>query len=208
MRKIISQLHTSKDGIVCKDKTGKYHVVFKKQGDLDGACATYCVIMNLLILRLIKDVDTRVYSKSGDMATRKLIKTFMQEYGMHINGQSYYKIKRMLKESFNEVECVHYNSNGNRSLNYIERTIVEDQPIIISVSQTKWAHALLAVGFEKEKDVISKIFCLDPSGESCCNKRWNIEIEVKNSGLDYRQPTIIYNNRYVSLDDVLIITEK
>lgn len=92
MRKIISQLHTSKDGIVCKDKTGKYHVVFKKQGDLDGACATYCVIMNLLILRLIKDVDTRVYSKSGDMATRKLIKTFMQEYGMHINGQSYYKI--------------------------------------------------------------------------------------------------------------------
>ena len=37
MRKIISQLHTSKDGIVCKDKTGKYHVVFKKQGDLDGA---------------------------------------------------------------------------------------------------------------------------------------------------------------------------
>jgi hypothetical protein len=41
-----------------------------------------------------------------------------------------------------------------------------------------------------------------------CNKRWNIEIEVKNSGLDYRQPTIIYNDRYVSLDDVLIITEK
>ena len=37
MRKIISQLYTSKDGIVCKDKTGKYHVVFKKQGDLDGA---------------------------------------------------------------------------------------------------------------------------------------------------------------------------
>jgi hypothetical protein len=55
MRKIISQLHTNKDGIVCKDKTGREHVVFKKQGDLDGACATYCVIMNLLILRLIKD---------------------------------------------------------------------------------------------------------------------------------------------------------
>lgn len=208
MRKIISQLHTNKDGIVCKDKTGKEHVVFKKQGDLDGACATYCVIMNLLILQLIKDKDTRVYEESGDRATRKLIKTFMMDYGMHINGQSYYKIKKMLKESFNKVECVHYNSNGNRSLDYIEKTIVEDKPIIISVSQKKWAHALLAVGIEKENNVISKIFCLDPSGVSCCNKRWNMEIEVKNSKLDHRQPTIIYDGRYVSLDDVLIITEK
>ena len=114
----------------------------------------------------------------------------------------------MLKESFNKIDCVHYNSCGNRSLDYIEQTIVENKPIIISVSQMKWAHALLAVGFEKVDNVISKIFCLDPSGVSCCNKRWNMEIEVKNGGLANRQPTIIYDGKYVSLDDVLIITEK
>ena len=208
MRIIISQLHINKDGIVCKDKTGKDHVVFKKQGDLDGACATYCVIMNLLILRLIKDKDTRVYEESCDRATRKLIKTFLKDSGMHINGQSYFKIKRMLNTSFNKVDCIHYNSEGNRSLSYIEKNIIEDKPIIISISQKKWAHALLAVGFEKENEVISKIYCLDPSGEPCRNKRWNMEIEVKNSGLENRQLTIIYDGKYVSLDDVLIITEK
>ena len=210
MRKIISQIHTSKDGIVCKDKTGKEHVVFKKQGDLDGACATYCVVTNLLILRQIKDKDTRVGNDEmpSDRATRKFIKTFMKEYGMHINGQSYYKIKRMLCNSFNKVECKHFDSKGSKSLDYIEKTIDKDKPIIISVSQKKWAHALLAVGYEKDNDIISKILCLDPSGESCRNKRWNMEIEVKNFGLDNRQPTIIYDGSYVSLDDVLILSVK
>ena len=208
MRKIISQLHINEDGIVvCKDKTGKDHVVFKRQGDLDGACATYCVIMNLLILRLIYEKDTRVYEESVDKATRKLIKTFLKDNGMHINGQTFYKIKKMLKESFCKVDCTHYVSDGNSSLDYIEQTIKEDKPIIISISQTKWAHALLSVGFEKENDAMTKIFCLDPGGEPRRHKRWNMEIQVKNSGMESRPPTIIYDSKYVSLDDVIIISE-
>ena len=45
-RVIVDNLKIQNNELVCKDKTGRYKPVFKKQGDLDGACATYSVIMN------------------------------------------------------------------------------------------------------------------------------------------------------------------
>ena len=46
------KLHPQK-GLLSKDCTGKWILVHHQQGDLDGACAVYSVIMNLLILGMI-----------------------------------------------------------------------------------------------------------------------------------------------------------
>ena len=53
--KIVSnlKLHPQK-GLLSKDCTGKWINVHHQQGDLDGACAVYSVIMNLLILGMIE----------------------------------------------------------------------------------------------------------------------------------------------------------
>ena len=64
MKKMVDNLRfNDKSQLVCKGKNGKECPVFKKQGSLDGACATYSVIMNLLILGVISDVDTRIYAE-------------------------------------------------------------------------------------------------------------------------------------------------
>ena len=86
-RVIVDNLRIQNNEPVCKDKTGRYHPVFKKQGDLDGACATYSVIMDLLILGVITEKETHVNEEHKTRDTEKLFKVFCNDYGMHRNGQ-------------------------------------------------------------------------------------------------------------------------
>ena len=208
-RKLIPNLAINNGEISCKDRTGKYQPLLKLQGDLDGACATYCVVMNLLVLQLIYNSDTRVGSSPRDAETKHLIRKFFKNYGMHRNGQTYTKIRKMLLESFGKkVVCTHYASNDElKTLDTIESTIKSKIPAIISVSfKGGGAHALLAVGYEKEGDDIKSILCLDPSGQRVGNRRWNATIELHFDGrATYRHN---YEGQKVSLDDILVIDRK
>ena len=123
-RVIVDNLKIQNNELVCKDKTGRYQPVFKKQGDLDGACATYSVIMNLLILGVITEKETHVNEEHKTRDTRKLFKVFCNDYGMHRNGQTYYKITRMLKEGFsNVITPDHKITSDIKSVEIIKETI-------------------------------------------------------------------------------------
>ena len=152
-RVIVDNLKMQNKELVCKDKTGHYHPVFKKQGCLDGACATYSVIMNLLILGVISEKDTHINAEHKTRDTKKLFKVFCNDYGMHRNGQTFYKIKRMLNEGFGKVVDVQHTntkSSGMDSLNNIVSVINEGLPVVISISNSRLSHAMLAIGYEKE----------------------------------------------------------
>ena len=136
-RVIVDNLKIQNNELVCKDKTGRYKPVFKKQGDLDGACATYSVIMNLLILGVITEKETNVNEEHKTRDTRKLFKVFCNDYGMHRNGQTYYKITRMLKEGFsNVITPDHKITSDIKSVEIIKETIDDRIPIIISIGDT------------------------------------------------------------------------
>lgn len=208
-RKVIDNLKMQNNELVCKEKTGHYKNVFKKQGCLDGACATYSVIMNLLILGVITEKDTQVNVEHKSRETKKLFKIFCNDYGMHRNGQTFFKIKRMLNKSLSSITTTHKNTNGKQSVDVIKETIDNKIPIVISVSDnSEWGHAMLAIGYEiNEKNEVLKILCLDPSGNYIHGrKRWNAEVIITSkrfklqtdwSGLPIR--------KYVNLEDVLII---
>lgn len=207
MRNIISQLSIDNGIVSCKDKSGKPCSIQKTQGDLDGACATYCVVMNLLILQVIYDSDTRVDSKPKDKNTKKLIKTFFSEYGMHHNGQTYFKIRKMLLASFgNVVDCKHYvPAETEITLDIIKTHIDSNLPVIISVSyRGGGGHALLAVGYEESDEGVSKLLCLDPGSPKVGNRRWNATLGIHFE----KRGTYIHNygDEDVSLDDILVIS--
>ena len=122
-RKVIDNLKMQNNELVCKEKTGHYKNVFKKQGCLDGACATYSVIMNLLILGVITEKDTQVNVEHKSRETKKLFKIFCNDYGMHRNGKTFFKIKRMLNESLSSITTTHKNTNGKQSVDVIKETI-------------------------------------------------------------------------------------
>lgn len=214
-RVIVDNLKMQNNELVCKDKTGRYKPVFKKQGDLDGACATYSVIMNLLILGVITEKETHVNEEHKTRDTRKLFKVFCNDYGMHRNGQTYYKITKMLKEGFlGVVTPDHKITSNTQSVAIIKDTIDDRIPIIISIGETSpssdWGHAMLAIGYEEDdKRNVSKILCLDPSGDYIHGrKRWNAEIQI--TPKQYRLSTVwigLKTTKIVTLEDVIIITK-
>ena len=118
--------------LVCKDRSGKYRPVFKKQGSLDGACATYSVIMDLLILGAIYEADTRIYAEHKSRTTKKLFKVFCNDYGMHRDGQTFFKITKMLKESFaNVITPDHRLTKDLSSVDCILENIRNEIPVVV-----------------------------------------------------------------------------
>ncbi len=213
-RKIVDNLKIQDGNLVCKDKSGFYKNVFLKQGSLDGACATYSVIMNLLILRTISEKDIRICTEHKSRETRKLFNVFCNDYGMHRNGQTFYKIKRMLKESFSSIVIPdHKVAENEKSEELIKLTLDKKIPIIISVGDNspQWGHAMLAIGYEEnDEGKMCKILCLDPSGDYINGRRrWNAEIQI--TPKQYRLSTVWegrrVSNKIVFLEDVIIITK-
>ena len=214
-RVIVDNLKIQNSELVCKDISGRYKSVFKKQGSLDGACATYSVIMNLLILGVISEKDTWINASHKTKEAKKLFKVFCNDYGMHRNGQTYFKIKKMLIESVSSVvSVVHKLTTDKDSVAVIKETIDSRIPIIISIGDNKnddWGHAMLAIGYEEnDRGLVSKILCLDPSGDYIHGrKRWNSEIQItpKQYRLSTEWDGKSITNKIVTLEDVLIITK-
>lgn len=215
-RKVISKLCMqelyNRRELVCKDKGGKYRPVFKKQGSMDGACATYSLIMNLLILGCIYESDTHLHAEHKNADTKRLFKVFCEDYGMHRDGKTFYKMKRLIEASYSNVVSVDHKLTSNQTaVSLIKDTIDEDMPIIISVYNARFCHAMLAIGYEIENDDVKRILCLDPDGDYIHgNKRWNSTIDIL-SETKYRYTSTfegILSEQNVQLDDVLIITKK
>ena len=212
-RVMVDNLKIQNSELVCRDKTGHYNSVFKKQGSLDGVCATYSVIMNLLILGVIAEKDTQINAQHKTRETKKLFKVFCNDYGMHRNGQTYFKIKKMLNESFSTgVTTSHKLTSDRASVELIRETLDTRIPIIISIGDNSpdWGHAMLAIGYEEnDGGEICKILCLDPGGDYIRGrKRWNAEIKI--TPKQYRLQTVwngLSTTKLVTLDDVLIITK-
>ena len=215
MKKIVSNLHIRNKQLVCKGKNGKIVPVFKKQGSLDGACATYSVIMNLLILGVISGSDTKINVEHKNSDVKKLFKVFCSDYGMHRNGQTFFKIKRMLKDSFcNVIDVNHSNTKSTslETLNSIVTNIDSDLAMIISIENENQSlgHAMVAIGYEKEDGEITKLLCLDPSGDYLHgHKRWNSYININ---MKRKHPFVFHSSdegisykSYVELGDILLI---
>ncbi len=214
--KVISSLKLDENGLRCKDKLGKLKSILHLQGSMDGACATYSVLMNLLLLRTINHKDTEVYAVHKTKATKTLFEVFCNSYGMHRNGQSFIKIKKMLTESFHsEIECIRRDSENEKSVEHIKKVLSEDRPVIISIEAKNYAHALLAIGMEYEesddKSIIpTKIFCLDPSGIDAGYNYWNsvIDLYPDKPGTKYKYLYLMGScTERVALTDILVITK-
>lgn len=211
-RTIVSALKLENGTLVCKGKSGRMYSVFKKQGDLDGACATYCVIMNLLILGTINGSDTEIRVVHSNPDTKRLFREFCEYHGMHRDGQTYHMIQRMLKRSMGDVVEVKRRETKNLySVEVIAETIKEyDIPVVMSIT----GHAMLAIGVEEECGLVTKILCLDPSGDymNHTNKRWNSEIKIIRDGrTQFKYKSKVegeWMEENTRLWDVLVISKK
>ena len=200
------KLHPQK-GLLSKDCTGKWINVHHQQGDLDGACAVYSVIMNLLILGMIEKEEICVYS-SIDKRTRKgkLLSYLLEKQGLVRDGYCFRTLAKDIREYANFTANRKPAKSREDAINIIQTSVANDSPIIISVFGEEWAHALLAIGIEhNENDIPTKILCLDPGAPSPICTYWNCIIDVSTKTLWYKTEK---SQTKAELGDLLVISQE
>lgn len=186
--------------------------IHRQQGDIDGACAVYSVMMCLLILGYVKKDDLDVYNPADRRTFKgKLLFELLENRGLVRNGTGFVQLKRDIKRLSNGEISV--TRKAPRSQDDIVQTIadvLDDDiaPVISVFWKIEGAHALLAIGYEADDEgVISKILCLDPAADTPQVSAWNCYLEVKNSKGEYPIRYVAINREvsYCELGDLLIL---
>ena len=206
---IIDNIRLSWKGLQTKDSNNQWGNVHKQQGDLDGACSIYSLVMAMLCQKMITEEDIQIL-KSPDRRTPK--GKFLYEQGLVHDGYNYTALAREINEQPFEIIATHKRprSNANR-IELIEQFISQNIPVIISTDFNGGIHALLAIGIEtNEHDIITKIFCFDPGASAPKVSQWNCFIDVSKEG-DTHYPFYYVteiDSYKVTLNDMLIIELK
>lgn len=180
-----------------------------RQGELDGACTVYSLMMGLIIavkgvtktklINLDTDSDTDWRTSYG-----RLIKEFFYkmpqtkddpETTLIRNGATLAQIQDKLSHSFSKVIRSYYGSSelgANEEgymdkyqlLDFIAGEIDEGCPVEIAFRYRRGGggHAVLAVGYEKLDGALTKVFCLDPGIDFKGRGRYNAVIDLTHNG--------------------------
>lgn len=211
---IIKTLHLNKNGVVAKTKNGRYQTVHLRQGDLDGACTIYSIVMALILLGVLKHRDVSVGAATKDKRTviERLKKQLFEKYGLHRNGHEFDEIKDILQSSYSRLVSVDDPIEGpdNIIIEEIKNQINADKPVIVSYETSYSAHALVAIGIESEDDKVKKILCLDPGFPSPKFSYWNsiIDLESQKGKYNYRNITESGEPTPIKLGSILVLSKK
>ena len=227
MIKIISNID-----IVYKDSRPQGVGVFNRtwqplhlrQGDMDGACAVYSLMMNLLVLKILTRNQICGLSNpfKGNTSKGRLFKEFLYDEGLCRVGFFFSSpdgepnITDKLRHSFTkEVKSTasKYDSCNDKqtlAVDTIKKSIDEDNSIMIAETFCDGAHAMLAIGYEVQNETLTKIFCLDPGNMISDYSYWNAVIRLnERTNSKYRHICISKDNcTDVYISETLKITKK
>ncbi len=198
--KTLNQLDIINDNLTAHDEN-----VFLRQGSIDGACGPYCVFMALIILGVINhNQATNLWSIKGNSKLGKLIKA-MRVHDIFIqNGTFVEDLEIMLAQSYKKDLVTQSTSIGGRKvIDFAVASLRNNAPVIVGIRGIDMAHWLLAVGFEENNGLVSKLFFLNPSGSEVGNY-WNSILNTANSfhGIyPYKWET--HQDCYVKFEDAI-----
>lgn len=176
--KIIDKVTLTKEGLMVKGTKQGAHL---RQGELDGACAVYSMMMCLVIEKIIKrNIITNVpESLRRNTSDGRLINHFLEKQGMVVDGYELKILKDELQSTFRKKVNPYYYSADEYDLQaVIKEAINSNQPVEIKFSRKRqYGHAVVIIGYKEEKDKTS-FYCLDPGYpmEEC--QIWNNVLEV------------------------------
>lgn len=176
--KIIDKVILTKEGLMVKGTKQGAHL---RQGELDGACAVYSMMMCLVIEKIIKrNIITNVpESLRRNTSDGRLINHFLEKQGMVVDGYELKILKDELQSTFRKKVNPYYYSADEYDLQaVIKEAINSNQPVEIKFSRKRqYGHAVVIIGYKEERDKTS-FYCLDPGYpmEEC--QIWNNVLEV------------------------------
>ncbi len=157
--------------------TRELQQVHLRQGDMDGACGPYAVIMGLLALGLVdRDEVTGLHRLDGRRKFAKLWRCFNDaEDPMLRQGTDLADLCRALDTSFpRDLHVDLPEVRGAKLFDWARSAIEDNAPVIVGFDWPDGAHWALVVGYECDTDgKTDSLLLLDSSAERPCRAVFN-----------------------------------
>ena len=172
MRLKLTILHDNGTRISGKD-------VHLRQGDADGACGPYCILMALIAAGIeTRDKIISLDRHHGNSNFAKLMDKFDNRSSRFYNGGTILPDLTKFLSHYGRVQTKAVHGNGTVVRKFLIEHIKQNHPVVLGLP----GHWVLATGISETQDgQLLSIFALDPSRESQ-NKAWNLEIEGVGAG--------------------------
>ena len=212
--KLIENLHFDEQ-LLC-NSFGKAARPFMRQGDLDGACAIYSLMMMLILNKKVKrsELESRGKGK-GYTSSRRLQDEFLGSIpGLYKKGFHFGAIAEKLHSSYGKIANATVFDESSMDKAQLHEKIKEvldgGKPVEVGFTFKGGTsgHAVVAVGYISYKTRI-QLLCFDPAYELPCNAFWNSIIDIETD-----LPNKVYSDAYckpdskvesVHVDEILII---
>ena len=179
MIKIIEDIDITTLGVSVYNR--RWQPIHLQQGEMDGACAVYSMMMNLLVLKVLtrSQVVNLNTTFKGNTAKGRLFKEFFVTEGLCRDGFYFSEIKEKLSHSFAKevaASVQQYTASLSDQASFVKElkaAIDDNLPLGTAISFRSGAHAILAVGYEEQEGGVEKIFCLDPGYTINHTSFWN-----------------------------------
>ncbi len=199
------------------DSLGREKRAFLEQGNLEGECAVYSLMMMLIVHDIIDDHDLIMENSRVSANVKQLRKQFL--YKRRVRGYSLKVLQKKLLNVFGDKISVNiYTTNpykdecldcGDLYLK-IKKHLDSGWPVQIGlfIPNSRAGHSVVVVGYAEYAKYL-RLFCLDPSWGMPCTAFWNniIDINLDNSAdiiMDYEH----MSERYVLVTEILVINEE
>lgn len=155
---IIDKVSLTSNGLVA---TGTKDLIHLHQGDMDGACAVYSLMMCLIINRSIKRLDVTDLDKKHDGRSSKgrLVDAFLNNAkGLVREGYELEVLNTELLHAFKKCVSTAWYSTENAKKQelyaIIKSSLDEHSPIELGFSwKRKGGHAITVIGYEEQRHI-------------------------------------------------------
>lgn len=208
----LNQLTLKENVVLCpRTRSKKLQKVHQRQGDLDGACGAYSIVMCLLIQGVLNAEDITDIYYDGRYAEAKIAKAITEENGLYKDGLDIEKCEKIIRSNYSKYVTTEISKEKNEQLlPFIEAKIKESVPVILRVDfKGSGSHWLVVVGIGyNEIEKPEKLLCLDSGFSSPTYAPWNsvIDLEPRNKGYRFTYET--NDNRPASIIEALAVIRK
>ena len=218
--KFIKNIFLEAESIKAIGRSGKKTRVFAKQGDLDGSCTIYSLMMMLIFHQKLDWEDLIDGERAKDF---EFVSRIQHEFLHGLNGlcTSGYKLREIsdrVNKCFGSKICETYTTEPDTP-NTVSRSILQEmikmylddrQPVMIGYSKPSGpGHALVAVAYRREAWNRLRLFCLDPSHGVPFMHPWNtvIDLDFRSTDDDDFTDTNYWTEKKVCVNDFLVIVD-
>ena len=187
--KFIKNIFLDKDCIKAIGRSGKLTRVFAKQGDLDGSCSIYSLMMMLIFHQKLdwEDLIDGNRAKKYEFVDRIQHEFLYEINGICSGGYSLPEISETANQCFGSKICEAYTTEPGTP-NSINRRILQErikmyldnrQPVMLGYSKpSEIGHSLVAISYRRESKNLIRLCCLDPSHGVPFMHIWNTVIDL------------------------------